>query len=107
MIFRKKQTFFIDENIKMSDDDIEKLKCTVINCTDKFPKGTDDEILTDACKENGWIMVTKDIRCALRSLMDEVSVVYIDDVKNKAFFIESKICKKIPDFIKTYILQHN
>lgn len=70
----------MDENVKMSIGDIEKLtKCTIINSTDKFLQGTPDEILTKASKENNWIIVTKDIRMALRSLMDNVPIIYISD----------------------------
>ena len=70
----------MDENVKMTVDDVVRLKkCVVINSTDQFPKGTPDEVLTEASKENDWIIVTKDIRMALRSLMDNVPVIYISD----------------------------
>lgn len=76
----KQKTFLMDENVKMSTTDIEKLgACTIINSTDKFPKGTPDEVLTKAAKKNGWIVVSKDIRMALRSLIDGVDVIYISD----------------------------
>ena len=70
----------MDENVKMSVEDIIKCKDSIIiNSTDQFPKGTDDEKLTRASKENGWTIVTKDIRMALRSLIDDVPVIYISD----------------------------
>lgn len=70
----------MDENVKMSVEDIVELKnSVVINSTDQFPKGTDDEILTKVAKKNDWVIVTKDIRMALRSLQDGVSVIYISD----------------------------
>lgn len=70
----------MDENVKMSISDIDRMRsCNVINSTDKYPKGTADEILTMASKQNDWIIVTKDIRMALRSLIDKVPVIYISD----------------------------
>ena len=70
----------MDENVDMSIDDISEVRgCTIINSRDQFPKGTADEILTKASKENGWIIVTKDIRMALRSLQDGVDVIFIND----------------------------
>lgn len=79
-LFNRKKTYLMDENVKMSVEDIMELKgCMVINSTDQFPKGTVDEILTEASKENDWIIVTKDIRMALRSLIDNVPVIYISD----------------------------
>ncbi len=77
----------MDENVKMSVEDILDLKCSiVINSTDQFPKGTPDEVLTKASKENNWIIITKDIRMALRSLIDDVPVIYIsDDFKNISY----------------------
>ena len=76
----KKNTYFIDENMKLSDKDIKKLnKCNIINSTNLYPEGTPDEVLTAEAKNNGWIIVTKDIRMALRSLQDNVPVIYISD----------------------------
>lgn len=76
----RKNTYLMDENVKMSVEDIQDLKkSVVINSTDQFPKGTNDEILTEVAKKNDWIIVTKDIRMALRSLQDGVSVIYISD----------------------------
>ncbi len=70
----------MDENVRMSVTDIQKLKkYKIINSTDKFPKGTTDDVLTNAAKENNWIIVTKDIRMALLSLRAGVEVIYISD----------------------------
>lgn len=70
----------MDENVKMSITDIEKIQnCTIINSTDKFLQGTPDDILTKEAMKNNWIIVTKDIRMALRSLIDNVPVIYISD----------------------------
>ena len=70
----------MDENVKMSESDIKKFKNhTIINSTDRFECGTPDEVLTKVSKENGWIIVTKDIRMALRSLIDDVPVIYIGE----------------------------
>lgn len=76
----RKKIYLMDENIKMSVTDIQEFKnATIINSTDQFPQGTLDEVLTKASKEKGWIIVTKDIRMALRSLIDKVPVIYISD----------------------------
>ena len=96
----------MDENVKMSVEDIMLLKgCTVINSTDQFPKGTIDEVLTKASKENEWIIVTKDIRMALRSLIDDVPVIYIsDDFKTISYLsvriYERKHYSEMFDYIK-------
>ena len=95
MDWLKKPTYIMDENVKMSISDIDKLSdCDVINSTDKFPKGTDDKILTRASKENGWIMVTKDIRMALRSLEDHVPVIYISDDSKTISYMKVDIYKR-------------
>lgn len=91
-IRRKRNIYLMDENVKMSVGDIEKLSsCDIINSTDKFPKGTRDEILTEASKENDWIIVTKDIRMALRSLQDNVPVIYISDKFRSISFLSVSI----------------
>jgi len=79
----------MDENVKMSDIDIQQLKnCRVINSTDRFKKGTPDEELTFWAKKEGWVIVTKDIRMALRSLIEAVSVVYISDDDQAISFLD-------------------
>ena len=85
-------TYLMDENVKMSVSDIIKLGgCNIINSTDKFPKGTPDEVLTEASKENGWVIVTKDIRMALRSLQDGVPVVFISDDFNNISYLTANL----------------
>ena len=89
-----KPTYLMDENVKMSVDDIQRMKeCVIINSTDKFPKGTTDDILTDASKENNWVIVTKDIRMALRSLEDGVSVIYVSDEHGTISYLNVSIYK--------------
>jgi len=76
----KKTTYLMDENVKMSTSDIEEMKDSIIiNSTDKFRKGEPDEILTFFAKKHGWTIVTKDIRMALRSLIDGVPVLFVSD----------------------------
>ena len=76
----------MDENVKMSDVDIWQLRnCHVINSTERFHKGTSDEILTSHAKREGWVIVTKDIRMALRSLIEAVPVIYISDDETISF----------------------
>lgn len=83
-----KKTFFIDENIRMSDNDIISLNENVVNSTDIFKKGTKDEVLTKYAKNNHYIIVTKDIRFALRSVIDGVNVIYINDDEKKISFLK-------------------
>ena len=54
-------------------------KSKVINSTDIFRKGEPDEKLTARAKKKGWIIVTRDIRMALRSLIDGVPIIFIND----------------------------
>lgn len=84
--------YLMDENVKMSQSDIDKLiGCIVINSTDKFKKGTDDRVLTKASKENGWVIVTKDIRMALRSLEDGVPVLFVSDEFKSISYLTANI----------------
>ena len=54
MIFRRTKTYLIDENVKMSSIDIQKMnKSKVINSTDIFRKGEPDEKLTARAKQKG------------------------------------------------------
>jgi len=100
-LIRSKKTYLIDENVKMSDMDIEKIKsCKIINCTEIFRKGEPDESLTEMARENGWIMVTKDIRMALRSLVDGVPVLFISDDFQSIQYITAKTHKDKSDMFK-------
>ena len=82
----------MDENVKMSDVDIWQLRrCKVINSTEKFHKGTSDEILTSHAKREGWVIVTKDIRMALRSLIEAVPVVYVSDEDETISFLHVQL----------------
>ncbi len=79
-LFTKKPVFLMDENMKMKEVDMELFKeSTVINSTEKFKKGEADEILTFFARKEGWIIVTKDIRMALRSLIDGVPILFVSD----------------------------
>lgn len=91
MIFKKTKTYLMDENIKISSIDIEKIKnCKIINSTDIFKKGEPDEKLTAMAKKNGWVIVTRDIRMALRSLVDGVPVIFINDDYKKISYVVAK-----------------
>lgn len=91
MIFRRTKTYLIDENVKISSIDIQKIdKSKVINSTDIFRKGEPDEKLTAMAKEKGWIIVTRDIRMALRSLIDGVPIIFINDDYKTVSYVTSK-----------------
>ena len=82
----------MDENVKMSEMDIDALKnCNVLNSTEKFHKGTSDEVLTTWAKKEGWIIVTKDIRMALRSLIDAIPVIYVSDDGDTISFLHVQL----------------
>ena len=88
---RKKRIYLMDENVKMSIIDIDKLtECIIINSTDRFPQGTPDEVLTKASRENNWVIVTKDTRMALLSVIHKVPVIYINDDFKIISYIETK-----------------
>ncbi len=85
----------MDENVKMSQEDLDDFpEGCVINSTDMFRKGTPDELLTKIAKKKGWIIVTKDIRMALRSLIDKVPVIYISDDDKCISYLEVKVYKR-------------
>ena len=90
--FWKKPIYLMDENVKMSSEDIERLgRCIIINSTKKFPKGTDDSTLITASRSNKWIIVTKDIRMALRALECSVPIVYISDDEGTIKYMKVRI----------------
>lgn len=70
--------YLIDENVKISPQDAMLFEESVItNSVDYYQHGTPDHILTKRAKKEGLIIVTKDIRMALRSLKDGVGVIFI------------------------------
>ncbi len=73
--------FLIDENIKVSPQDFMKLNddIIVINSTDLYRHGTKDEILTARAKRDELVIITKDIRMALRSLKEGVEVIFVEE----------------------------
>lgn len=82
----------MDENVKMSEIDVVTLKnCNILNSTDRFKKGTLDENLTYWAKKEGWVIVTKDIRMALRSLIDAVPVIYVSDDDDTISFLHVQL----------------
>lgn len=91
MIFKRTRTYLIDENIKISSIDIQKIKKSkVINSTDVFRKGEQDEKLTAMAKDKGWVIVTRDVRMALRSLIDGVPIIFINDDYKTVSYVTSK-----------------
>lgn len=94
-LFSKKTCYLMDENVKMSQEDLETFPAgCVVNSTDMFNKGTPDELLTKLAKKKGWIIVTKDIRMALRSLIDNVPVIHINDSDKSTSYLEVKVYKR-------------
>ena len=103
MIFKRTRTYLIDENIKISSIDIQKIKKSkVINSTDVFRKGELDEKLTALAKDKGWVIVTRDVRMALRSLIDGVPIIFINDDYKTVSYVTSKTHgkKKYPDMFE-------
>ena len=103
MIFKRIRTYLIDENIKISSIDIQKIKkSNIINSTDVFRKGERDEKLTAMAKDKGWVIVTRDVRMALRSLIDGVPIIFINDDYKTVSYVTSKTHgkKKYPDMFE-------
>lgn len=96
--------FLIDENIKVSPADKIKLG-EVINSTELYRHGTKDEILTKRARIDELIIVTKDIRMALRSLKEGVEVIFIEECGDISFLSAIKHDKsEYPDM---YEYLHN
>ena len=103
MIFKRTRTYLIDENVKISSIDIQKIKkSNIINSTDIFRKGERDEKLTAMAKDKGWVIVTRDVRMALRSLIDGVPIIFINDDYKTVSYVTSKTHgrKKYPDMFE-------
>ena len=72
--------FLIDENCKISPIDIRLLAdCDITNSNDVLRLGTKDEMITRKAKLEGMVIVTQDIRMALRSIKNGVGVIFIDE----------------------------
>lgn len=85
-------TYLMDENVKISGDDMLRFPVgSVVNATKYFHKGTPDESLTKFAKDMDMVIVTKDIRMALRSLIDNVPVIYISDDYKCVSYLEVKV----------------
>jgi len=103
LIFRRTRTYLIDENVRISSIDIQKIKkSNIINSTDVFRKGERDEKLTAMAKDKGWVIVTRDVRMALRSIIDGVPVIFINDDYKTVSYVTSKTHgkKKYPDMFE-------
>ncbi len=88
----KPKGFMIDENTKMSDEDINDLShMRIMNSTRKFKKGTPDKLLIQWVKDTGWVLVTKDIRMAIRALMEACPVLMINEDFKLISLMETKI----------------
>jgi len=91
----KPTTFLMDENVRMGKEDFDKFPHnTIINTTDHFKKGTADEILTFWAKKEKWVVVTKDIKMALRSLIGGVPIIYISDEFKCISFLNVQVYDK-------------
>ena len=101
--------FLIDENTSMTDEDIAMFsKLRIMNSRKKFKRGTDDKLLIQWVKDTNWILVTKDIRMAIRALMEGAPVMLINEEFKIISLMETKIhpvkeYKELFDyFIKRY-----
>jgi len=97
--------YLIDENCKISPVDIRLLvDCDIINSTDVFRIGIKDEVITRKARLEGMIIVTQDIRMALRSLKDGVGVIFIDESGVEYLTVEKH---DIKEFKEMYKYLHN
>ena len=93
--------YLIDENCKISPVDIRLLvDCDIINSTDVFRIGIKDEVITRKAKLKGMIIVTQDIRMALRSLKDGVGVIFIDEDGVNYLTVEKHSIKEFKEMHK-------
>lgn len=88
----KPKGYLIDENTRLSDEDLNELShMKIMNSTDKFKKGTNDKLLIEWVKMTGWVLVTKDIRMAIRALMEACPVLLVNEDFGLIALIEAKI----------------
>lgn len=88
----KPKGYLIDENTRLSDEDLNELShMKIMNSTDKFKKGTNDKLLIEWVKMTGWVLVTKDIRMAIRALMEACPVLLVNEDFKLIALIEAKI----------------
>lgn len=81
----------MDENIKMSVNDIQKIRnATIINSVTIHPKGTSDDKLIKTAQKNGWIIVTQDIKMTIRCLTKSVPVIFVDNDIKETSYLEAK-----------------
>jgi len=88
----KPKGFLIDENTAMSNEDIELFpQFKIMNSKKKFKRGTDDRLLIQWVKDSGWVLVTKDIRMAIRALMEGTPVLMINEDYKIISLMETKV----------------
>ena len=88
----KPKGYLIDENTRLSDEDLNELShMKIMNSTDKFKKGTNDKLLIEWVKMTGWVLVTKDIRMAIRALMEACPVLLLNEDFGIIALMETKI----------------
>ncbi len=84
--------FLIDENTSMTKEDLVMFPNTkIMNSRKKFKRGTDDRLLIQWVKDTGWVLVTKDIRMAIRALMEGAPVLMINEDFKIISLMETKI----------------
>lgn len=90
--------YLIDENCKISKIDIKLLAdCDITNSTDVFRIGIKDEVITRKARLEGMVVVTQDIRMALRSLKDGVGVIFIDEIGVEYLTVEKHDIKEFKE----------
>ncbi len=76
----------------MTEEDVQMFpKLRLMNSRKKFRRGTDDKLLIEWVKQTGWILVTKDIRMAIRALMEGCPVMMINEDFKIISLMETKI----------------
>ena len=84
--------FLIDENTSMTKEDLAMFpNIKIMNSRKKFKRGTDDKLLIQWVKDTGWVLVTKDIRMAIRALMEGAPVLMINEDFKIISLMETKI----------------
>ena len=70
--------FLVDENVSKPDKFIEK-NPMFVNVTRVIRRGADDSEILQKAKSEDYVIITKDIRLALRALIYGIGIRYFDE----------------------------
>lgn len=95
----KPNGYIIDENLTLSDMEI-KMFPDCINSIDKFKRGAPDEEIINWCINKNYIIVTRDIRMTILSLIAKVPILFVNEDYNVVSLIRpDKVQERVDDDI--------